>query len=159
LFREFWKKNSTSRKNISGWVEIVLIMKDSYINVFDLFNRFKRYLENTHSNLEIQISKYDNMFKNERIYVKLPPSVISSVWYFDVDIETNLQLFFLGTAINNRDALIDSGIILPIFTSIFETLSNNYAVTNNPSIKNIVQLIGVPQSLEEISIKFDLLGI
>jgi hypothetical protein len=96
---------------------------------------------------------------NERIQVLYPGNTKWSTWYLDVDIDTNLQLFFLGNAINNRDALIDSGIILPIFTSIFETLSNNYAVTNNPSIKNLVQLIGVPQSLEEISIKFDLLGI
>lgn len=132
-------------------------MKDT-VNVFDLFNRFKRCLENIHSNLEIKISKYDdNMFKNERVCVKFPPSTIPSVWYFDVDIETNLQLFFLGKAINNRDALIDTGIIAPSFTSIFEALYNFSCI--NQSTKNLVQLIGIPQSLEELSIKFDLLGI
>ena len=133
-------------------------MKDS-VNVFDLFNRFKRYLENTHSNLEIKISNYDNTFKNERVCVKFPPATVPSIWYFDVDIKTNLQLFFLGKAINNRDALIDSGIIFHNFISIFESLYNYHYHTDNQPIKNIIQLIGIPQSLEELSIKFDLLGI
>lgn len=131
-------------------------MKDD-VNVFDLFDRFKRCLENIRSNLEIKISKYDNAFKNERVCVKLPSDKLPLAWYFDVDIETNLQLFFLGKAINNRDALIDAGIIVPIFTSIFETLSNFSGV--NQSTRNIVKLIGIPSSLEEIEIKFDLLGI
>lgn len=130
-------------------------MKDG-VNVFDLFDRFKRYLENIQSNLEIQISKYDS-YDNERVCVKFPSSKIPSVWYFDVDIETNLQLFFLGKAINNRDALIDAGIIGPGFTSIFELISNfGYG---NKSTKKLVQLIGIPSSLEELKIKFDLLGI
>ena len=64
------------------------------VNVFDLFNRFKRCLENIQSNLEIEISNYDNLFKNKRIYVKWPSHIHPSVWYFDVDIETNLRLFF-----------------------------------------------------------------
>ena len=131
-------------------------MKDS-VNVFDLFNRFKRCLENIQSNLEIKISKFDNVFKNERVCVKLSSSTTPSVWYRDVDIETNLQLFFLGKAINNRDALIDAGIIIPIFTSIFETLSN-FDYVNKPT-KELIQLIGIPSSLEEIEIKFELLGI
>lgn len=131
-------------------------MKDG-VNVFDLFDRFKRCLENIQSNLEIKISKFDNVFKNERVCVKLSSSTTPSVWYCDVDIETNLQLFFLGKAINNRDALIDAGIIIPIFTSIFETLSN-FDYVNKPT-KELIQLIGIPSSLEELEIKFELLGI
>lgn len=131
-------------------------MKDT-VNVFDLFDRFKRCLESIQSNLEIKISKFDHWFNNERVCVKLPSDKLPSVWYFDIDIETNLQLFFLGKAINNRDVLIDTGIIVPVFTSIFETLSNCSSV--NQSTRNIVKLIGIPSSLEELEIKFDLLGI
>lgn len=130
-------------------------MKDN-VNVFDLFNRFKRCLENIQSNLEIQIYKYDS-YVNERICVKYPHDDRPSMWYFDVDIETNLQLFFLGEAINNRDTLINAGIIGSGFISIFGMISNfGYA---NQTTKNLVQLIGIPSSLEELEIKFDLLGI
>jgi hypothetical protein len=125
------------------------------INIFDLFNRLKQRLEIMHSRFKIRIFKHaDNM--NERIQVLYPGHTEWSTWYLDVDIETNLQLFFLGNAINNRDALIDSGIILPVYMSVFKLISDmNYDQTT----KAIFKPIGIPQSLEEISIKFDLLGI
>ena len=66
--------------------------------------------------------------------------------------------FFLGNAINNRDALIDSGIILPVYMSVFKIISD-MKLLDDQTTKAIFKPIGIPQSLEEISIKFDLLGI
>jgi hypothetical protein len=126
------------------------------INIFDLFNRLKQRLEIMHSRFKIRIFKHtDDM--NERIQVLYPGNTKWSTWYLDVDIDTNLQLFFLGNAINNRDALIDSGIILPIYMSVFKLISD--LNLDDQAINAIFKPIGIPSSLEELSIKFDLLGI
>ena len=132
-------------------------MKDN-VNVFDLFNRLKHQLEIMHSRFKIRIFKNVNDV-NERIQVLYPDPGCNewSTWYHDVDIETNLQLFFLGDAINNRDALVDSGIILPIFKSVFVMVPD--LNLDDQTTTTIFNSIGIPSSLEELEIKFDLLGI
>jgi hypothetical protein len=127
-------------------------------NAKNLFDRFAKYLKSIDSRLQIDI-KFDDDVNRFKIWVKYPGINRWWPWYYCFDMDVDLQLFFLGRNLPNRDALVYNNVICYGFTSIFENESINSIDLLDPQTYYIFQTIGLPQSLEEISIKFDLLGI
>jgi hypothetical protein len=124
----------------------------------NLFDRFAKYLQSINSRVQIDI-KFSDAAKRFKILVKYPNTNQRFMWYSGFDLNVDLQLFFLGQNLPNRDTLIYNNVISYGFTSIFENESINSIDILDPQTYHIFQTIGLPQSLEEISIKFDLLGI
>jgi hypothetical protein len=124
----------------------------------NLFDRFAKYLKSIDSRLQIDI-KMANDVKRFKIWVKYPATKHWFPWYYCFDMDVDLQLFFLGQNLPNRDTLVYNNVISYNFKSIFETESINDIYLLDSQTYHIFQTIGLPQSLEEISIKFDLLGI
>lgn len=130
-------------------------MKNSIAKV--LFDRFSRYLKSINSELQI-VLKPSHSIHRPRIWIKYPGCTDYSHWYNGIDIDVDLQLFFLGKAISDRTNLIHSGIIHPDYTSVFEN-SNVNCDDLDSTTRSIFQSIGLPCSFEELLIKFDILGI
>jgi hypothetical protein len=124
----------------------------------NLFDRFAKYLQCIDSCVQIDIKFADDV-KRYKIWVKYPATNRWLPWYFCFDMDVDLQLFFLGHNLPNRDTLVYNNVIRDDFTSIFENKSINNINFLDPQTYHIFQIIGLPQSLEELSIKFDLLGI
>ncbi len=127
-------------------------------NANNLFDRFSKYLKSINSRVQIDI-KFDDDVNWHKIWVKYPNTKHEYQWYFGFNLDIDLQLFFLGQNLPNRDTLVYNNVIDDSFTSIFENESINSIDLLDPQTYHIFQTIGLPQSLEEISITFDLLGI
>ncbi len=130
-------------------------MKNSIAKV--LFDRFSRYLKSINSELQI-VLKPENGMNRSCIWVKYPGRTEYSPWYNGIDIDVDLHLFFLGQFIPDRTNLIQSDIIHYYYTSVFEN-SNINCDKLDSTTHSIFQSIGLPRSLEELLIKFDILGI
>jgi hypothetical protein len=130
-------------------------MKNSIAKV--LFDRFSRYLKSINSELQIALKPMNNIHK-PRIWVRYPGGTNCGHWYNGIDINVDLQLFFLGQFIPDRTNLIHSDIIHHYYTSVFENSNINCDKLDSTTY-GIFQAIGLPRSFEELLIKFDILGI
>lgn len=130
-------------------------MKHSIAKI--LFDRFSRYLKSINSELQIALKPMDDIHK-PRIWVRYPCGANCGHWYNGIDIDVDLQLFFLGQFIPDRTNLIQSDIIHYYYTSVFENSAINCDKLDSTT-HNIFKAIGLPRSLEELLIKFDILGI
>ena len=129
-------------------------MKDNLAR--NLFKRLAKHLRSIDSDIAIKIYRCKD---KQSIRVRHQNSGWYS-WYLHENIDVDLQLFFFGQNLENRDELLENNMIYARFESFFD-----YALSINPKdldIKtyNIVHSIGNGyKSLEELQIKFDLLGI
>lgn len=130
-------------------------MKNSIAKV--LFDRFSRYLKSINSELQIALKPMHDIHK-PCIWVRYPRGANRGHWYNGIDIDVDLQLFFLGQFIPDRTNLIHLGIIHHYYTSVFEN-SNINCDKLDSTTRSIFQVIGLPRSFEELIIKFDILGI
>ena len=130
-------------------------MKNSIAKI--LFDRFSSHLTSINSNLQITLKPENGMCRS-CIWVKYPSRTEYAPWYHGIDVDVDMQLFFLGQFLPDRTNLIDSDIINHYYTSVFEN-SNTNCDELDSTTRSIFQVIGFPRSLEELLIKFDILGI
>jgi hypothetical protein len=129
-------------------------MKDNLAR--NLFERLAKHLRSIDSDIAIKICIHGD---KQSIHVKYLNDEWNS-WYKCIDINIDLQLFFLGQNLDNRDELLKNNMISTRFSSFFE-----YALIIDPEdldaqTYNLLHSIGYSyKSLEELQIKFDLLGI
>ena len=130
-------------------------MKNSIAKI--LFDRFSSHLTSINSNLQIALKPENSMHKS-CIWVKYPCRTEYAPWYNGIDVDVDMQLFFLGQFLPDRTNLIYSAIINHYYTSVFENSNTNCDELDSIT-RSIFQVIGFPRSLEELLIKFDILGI
>ena len=148
-------------KNIGGKVNIrikdgakfdltasVLMTPETYISIFsEVGKNYKDYFEMINIDPIYKVNYYDK--KSYSYYSDLGKMVNSLE-----NIEEGLSAQYLEFLSKSFEKYFNSKKYF-----LDKPMLNTYEVIKFKPIKNIFQLIGIPSSLEEISIKFDLLGI
>lgn len=129
-------------------------MKDNLAR--NLFKRLAKHLRSIDSDIAIKIYRCRD---KQSIRVKYPNDSGWYSWYLYEDIDVDLQLFFFGQNLENRDELLENNMIYAHFESFFD-YALSIAEDLDAKTYNLVHSIGNDyKSLEELSIKFDLLGL
>lgn len=129
-------------------------MKDNLAR--NLFKRLAKHLRSIDSDIAIKIYRCKD---KQSIRVKYPNDSGWYSWYMGKDIGVDLQLFFFGQKLDNRDELLENSMIYARFESFFDYALSIVEDLDNTTY-NLVHSIGNGyKSLEELSIKFDLLGL
>ncbi len=122
----------------------------------NLFKRLAKHLRSIDSNIAIQIYRYKD---KQSIRVKYPNDSNWYSWYLHKDIDVDLQLFFFGQNLDNRDELLENSMIYACFESFFDYALSIVEYLDAKTYNLVRSIDNDNKSLEEISIKLDLIGV
>lgn len=123
----------------------------------NVFDRFAAYLKSIDSKIDIAIGT-DN-YGNVGIEINFPEVNSPQVLYVGMNTDIAIQLFFLGQNMQNIDELLKFDPFKKLYRSIFESTVINNRHNLDAKTYTLFEYIKNSKSIEEISIKLDLLGV
>ena len=123
----------------------------------NVFDRFTSYLKSIDSKIDISIGT-DN-YGNVGIEINFPEVNSPQVLYVGMNTDIAIQLFFLGQNMQNIDELLKFDPFKKLYRSIFESTVINNRHNLDAKTYTLFEYIKNSKSIEEISIKLDLLGV
>jgi hypothetical protein len=123
----------------------------------NVFDRFAAYLKSIDSKIDIAIGA-DN-YGNVGIEINFPEVNSPQVLYVGMNTDIAIQLFFLGQNMQNIDELLKFDPFKKLYRSIFESTVINNRHNLDAKTYTLFEYIKNSKSIEEISIKLDLLGV
>ena len=123
----------------------------------NVFNRFAAYLKSIDSKIDIAIGA-DN-YGNVGIEINFPEVNSPQVLYVGMNTDIAIQLFFLGQNMQNIDELLKFDPFKALYRSIFESTVINNKHNLDAKTYKLFEYIKNSKSIEEISIKLDLIGV
>ena len=118
---------------------------------YSLFKRIRAYLEKIGSSITIDVSIDDSYI---HLYIKpMRQRALAECWYSNLNTQLdNINMFLIGKYCDGRSA--------PPFRSFFQYYNDNINDLDiNIPLRQFIYFIGSPNSLEELEIKMNLLGI
>lgn len=122
----------------------------------NVFDRFAAYLKSIDSKIDIVIEA-DN-YSNIVIEINVPGANNLCFWYEYVNIDIAIQLFFLGQNMQNIDDLLKFNPFKELYRSVFESTVINNKHNLDARTYKLFEYLKNSKSIEEISIKLDLIG-
>lgn len=123
----------------------------------NVFDRFAAYLKSIDSKIDIAIGP-DN-YGNVGIEINFPEVNSPQVLYVGMNTDIAIQLFFLGQNMQNIDELLKFDPFKKLYRSIFESTVINNKHNLDAGTYKLFEYIKNSKSIEEISIKLDLIGV
>ena len=123
----------------------------------NVFDRFAAYLKSIDSKIDIAIGA-DN-YGNVGIEINFPEANSPHILYIGMNTDIAIQLFFLGQNMQNIDELLKFDPFKELYRSIFESTVINNRHNLDAKTYTLFEYIKNSKSIEEISIKLDLLGV
>lgn len=123
----------------------------------NVFDRFAAYLKSIDSKIDIAIGA-DN-YGNVGIEINFPEANSLQVLYAGINIDIAIQLFFLGQNMQNIDEVLKFDPFKELYRSIFESTVINNKHNLDAKTYKLFECIKNSKSIEEISIKLDLIGV